>query len=105
MAGAAKRLVTGGIGAENVLVTIATETLAEISLGGKFGLLGANDAANTSFTVQAEGSLVALSPDFDVLGRWPVDPQHRGHHATCPKRGLALISGSDEVRGHLPCPG
>lgn len=79
-------------------MTIATETLAEIALDGKFGVLGANDAARSSFTARAGDSLVALSPDLDVLGQWPVDPQHRGHHATCPIRGLALISGHDEVR-------
>ena len=79
-------------------MTIATETLAEIALDGKFGVLGANDAARSSFTARAGDSLIALSPDLDVLDQRPVDPQHRGHHATCPIRGLALISGPDEVR-------
>ena len=83
---------------QNVQVTIVTETLAEIVLDGKIRLLGANDAARSSFTAQAGDSLIALGPGLDVLGRWPVDPQHRGHHATCPDRGLALISGRDEVR-------
>ena len=77
---------------------IATETLAEIALDGEVGVLGANDAARSSVTVRAGDSLVALSPDLEVLAQWPVDPQHRGHHATCPSRGLALISGHDEVR-------
>ena len=94
-------------------MTIATETLAEIVLDGKADVLGANDAARSSFTAQAGNSLVALSPDLDVLGRWPVDPQHRGHHAICLDRGLALISGPDEVclldhsgraRWHYPHP-
>jgi len=68
-------------------VTIATETLAEVVIDGKVDVLGANDAARSSFTAQAGNSLVALSPDLDVLGRWPVDPQHRGHHAVCLDRG------------------
>lgn len=79
-------------------MTISTETLAEIALDGRAGVLGANDAARSSFTARAGDSLVALSSGLDVLGRWPVDPRHRGHHATCPNRGLALISGPDEVR-------
>jgi hypothetical protein len=78
-------------------VTIVTETLAEIALDGKVRLLGANDAARSSFTAQVGDSLIALDPGLDVLGRWPVDPQHRGHHATRPDRGLALISGASEV--------
>ena len=83
---------------QNVQVTIVTETLAEIVLDGRVRLLGANDAARTSLTAQVGGSLIALAPDLEVLGRWPVDPQHYGHHATCPDRGLALLSGADEVR-------
>lgn len=79
-------------------MAIATETLAEIALDGSVRVLGANDAARSSFTVLTRDSLAALSPGLDVLGEWPVDPQHFGHHATCPNRGLALISGPDEVR-------
>jgi hypothetical protein len=60
--------------------------------------LVANDAAKSSFSVRAGDSLIALSPDLDVLGRWPVDPKLYGHHATRPDEGLALISGWDEVR-------
>jgi len=97
-AASSRRAVPPAAFAENDRVTIATETLAEIALDGKAGVLGANDAARSSFTVRAGDSLVALSSDLEVLGRWPIDPQHRGHHATCLNRGLALISGPDEVR-------
>lgn len=41
---------------------------------------------------------MALDPDLNVLGRWCVDRESRGYHATSPGRGLALISGLDEVR-------
>jgi hypothetical protein len=82
---------------ENDWVSIATETLAEIMLD-KVGVLGANDAARSSFTAWAGDSLIALDPHLNVLGQWPVDRQHRGHHATSPDRGLVLISGPDEVR-------
>ena len=51
-----------------------------------------------NFNEKNNKNKIALSSDLDVLGRWPIDPQHRGHHATCPNRGLALISGPDEVR-------
>lgn len=78
-------------------MTIATETLAEIALDGKISYLGPNDAARSSFSTVAGGSLVALSPQLEVLGQWPVDPGHFGFHATCPSRGLALISGPAEV--------
>jgi hypothetical protein len=77
---------------------IATQILAERAFGSKVGVLGANDAARSSFSAQGEGALIALSPDLEILGRWPVDPQHRGHHATWPAEGLALVSGRDEVR-------
>jgi len=82
---------------ENGRVTIATETLTEIALDGSVAVLGANDAARSSFTIRAGDSLVALSADLVVLGQWPVDPQHRGNHATHPDLGLALISGADQV--------
>jgi hypothetical protein len=77
---------------------IATQILAERAFGSKVGVLGANDAARSSFSAQDEGALIALSPDLEVLGRWPVDPQHRGHHAALPAEGLALVSGRDQVR-------
>jgi len=79
-------------------VPIATETVAEIMLGGEVRLLGANDAARSSFTAWAGNSLVAVDPSLNVLGRWPAGRRHRGHHATYPGGGLALISGPDEVR-------
>lgn len=79
-------------------MTIATEILAEIALDGKVSFVSPSDAARSSFTARVGDSLMALNPDLDVLGQWPVDPQHRGYHATCPDRRLALISGPDEVR-------
>lgn len=82
---------------ENDRVTIATETLAEITLD-QVSVLGANDGLRSSFTALAGDSLIALDPDLNVLGRWRADRQRRGHHATCPGRGLALISDLDEVR-------
>lgn len=77
-------------------MSIATQTLAEIVLD-KFGVLGANDAARSSFTAWAGDCLIALDPHLNVLGQWRADRQHRGRHATSPDRGLALISGPDEV--------
>jgi hypothetical protein len=81
-------------------MTIVTETLAEIAFDGEVRSLGANDAARSSFTAHVGNSLIALSADLDVLGRWPVDapPGHRGRHAICLDRGLALISGPGDVR-------
>jgi hypothetical protein len=84
-------------GGENDRVTIATETLAEIALD-EVSVLGANDGARSSFTARAGDSLVALDPHLNVLGRWQAEGEHRGYHATSPGRGLALISGVDEVR-------
>jgi hypothetical protein len=82
---------------ENDRVAIVTETLAEIGLD-TIGQVSANDGARSSFTVRTGDSLIALDQDLRVLGQWPVDPRHRARHATCPARGLALISGPDEVR-------
>jgi hypothetical protein len=82
---------------DNDQVVIVTETLAEIGLDA-IGQVSANDAARSSFTVRTGDSLVALDQSLRVLGQWPVDPRHRAQHATCPARGLALISGPDEVR-------
>ena len=81
-------------------MTSVTETPAEIAFDGKVRSLGANDAARSSFTAHVGNSLIALSADLDVLGRWPVDapPRHRGRHAICLDRGLALISGPGDVR-------
>ncbi len=93
--GGSKRSRTGL--RDNYRVTIAAETLAEIALD-EISLLGANDGARSSFTVWAGDSLIALGPDLNVLGRWRAGRERRGHHATCPGRGLALVSGLDEVR-------
>jgi hypothetical protein len=82
---------------ENDRVTIATQTLAEIALGNG-DVHGANDAARSSFTARAGDSLIALDPDLNMLGRWQVDREGGGSHATSPGRGLALISGLEEVR-------
>jgi hypothetical protein len=81
---------------ENDRVAIVTETLAEIVLDN-VRAVSANDGARSSFTVRAGHSLIAVDQDLAVLGRWPVDPRHRAQHATSPDRGLALISGADEV--------
>jgi hypothetical protein len=78
-------------------VAITTETVADIALDDVRDV-SANDAARSSFTVRAGHSLIALNRDLAVLGRWPVDPRHRARHATSPDRGLALISGAEEVR-------
>ena len=82
---------------ENDRVAIGTETLSEIVLD-TIGNVTANDGARSSFTVTTGDSLIAMDQDLCVLGRWPVSPQHRAQHATWPDRGLALISGPDEVR-------
>lgn len=79
-------------------MSIATETVAEIMLGGEVSFLGANDAARSSFTAWAGDSLIALDPTLNVLGQWPADPQHRGHHATYPGGGACADLGADEVR-------
>lgn len=81
----------------NDRVTIVQEGLAEIVLD-KIGIVGANDSARSSFTVAAGDTLLALDQDLKVVGRWAAGPPGRGWHATSPGRGLALISGLDEVR-------
>jgi hypothetical protein len=78
-------------------MTIATETIAQIAFDGNVRFLGASDAARSSYSAQVGDSLIALSRDLEVLGQWPVDPHHHGHHATYPDKGLALISGPGEV--------
>jgi hypothetical protein len=82
---------------ENDPVTAVIEMLAEMVLD-KIGIVVANDSARSSFTVAAGDSLLALDPGLKVLGQWPSDARSRGWHSTSPGRGLALISGPDEVR-------
>jgi hypothetical protein len=67
--GSHKDIATERRSLQNVQVTIVTETVAEIVLDGKIRLLGANDAARSSFTAQAGNSLIALNPGLDVLCR------------------------------------
>jgi hypothetical protein len=52
---------------------IVTETLAQIAFDGKVRSLGTSDGARSSFTAHVGNSLIALSLDLNVLGRWPVD--------------------------------
>ena len=81
-------------------MTVVTETLAEISFYDRPRFLGATDATRSSFAAQVGESLLALGPDLDVLGRWPVSlpAGHRGRHAVSLDRGLVLISGPSDVR-------
>lgn len=76
-------------------MTIFLEELAETALG-KIGIVVANDGARSSFTVAVGESVLAVDQDLTVIGQW-VSPPGRGWHATSPARGLALISGADEV--------
>ena len=81
---------------DNDLV-IGIEILAEIVLD-KIGIVVANDGARSSFTVASGDCLLALDADLTVLTEWRTGPLTRGRHATSPGRGLALISGPDEIR-------
>lgn len=71
--------------------------LSELTLNG-IGIVVANDAARSSFTVGTSSSVVALDGDLTLLHRWPIGPPPRGWYATSPARGLALISDVDAVR-------
>lgn len=73
------------------------EILAEVEIG-EIGEVVANDGARSSFTVRVGDSLLALDANLTMAGQWPVGPADCGWHATAPGRGLALISGNDEVR-------
>ena len=73
------------------------ETVAEVVLD-RVGVVVANDSARSSFSVVSGGDLLALDADLSVLHRWPLGPARRGWHASSPDRGLALISGPDDVR-------
>jgi len=78
-------------------VPLTTQVIAEVTLDS-IGMIVANDSARSSFTVPSGDRLLALDADLNVLAEWPTGPLNRGSHATSPDRGLALISGSDEVR-------
>jgi hypothetical protein len=86
-------------------VRIDTEILAEISPGERVGQVVANDSARSSFTAVCGGSrdrLVAIGPDLRELAEWRIGHglgtlDGYGWHATCPGRGLALISAPDSV--------
>lgn len=76
---------------------LTAQILAEVTLDS-IGTIVANDSARSSFTVPSGDHLLALDADLNVLAEWPTGPLNRASHATCPSRGLALISGPDEVR-------
>jgi hypothetical protein len=59
-------------------MTMVTDPLTEIAFDGKVRSLGASDAARSSFTAHVGNSLIALSPDLNVLGR-PRIRLGRGH--------------------------
>jgi hypothetical protein len=77
-------------------MTTATELLAEVELE-EIGIVVANDAARSSFTVVSGNSLLALDGNLDLLGQWPLDSLPRGWHSTLPAQGLALISSPEAV--------
>ena len=79
------------------MVANLVETLAEAVLD-QVGMVVANDSARSSFSVASGGDLLALDAGLHVLHRWPLGPAGRGWHASSPGRGLALISGPDDVR-------
>jgi hypothetical protein len=78
-------------------VASVVETLAEVALD-QVGMVVANDSARSSFSVVSGGELLALDADLNVLHRWPLGLARRGWHASSPSRGLALISGPDDIR-------
>jgi hypothetical protein len=97
-------------------VTSVVETVAAVTLG-QVGMVVANDSARSSFSIVSGGDLLALDADLSVLHRWPLGAAKRGWHSSSPGRGLALISGPDDVRllgdtgqtiwacPHVPWPG
>lgn len=74
------------------------QLVAEASFGERVGMVVANDARRTSFSVTVGSSLYALSgDDLSVLATWEVDPDSRGSHASWPAKGFALESGPEAV--------
>ncbi len=72
--------------------------VAEARFPERVGMVVANDARRTSFTVHAGGSLHALSgDDLSVLVTWSVAPGWRGGHASWPATKFALESGARSV--------
>jgi len=72
--------------------------VAEARFPERVGRVVANNAERTSFTVQAGGSLHAVSgADLSVLATWPVDPRSRAAHASWPDKEFALESGKNSV--------
>ena len=89
---------TGWVQGENDLVAeSAVETLAAVELG-QVGMVVANDSGRSSFSVDSGDDLLALDADLNLLHRWPLGLAKRGWHSSSPGRGLALISGPNEVR-------
>jgi hypothetical protein len=76
---------------------LTVQVLAEVTLS-EIRLVTANDSARASFTLLSGDRLLALDPGLNVLAGWPAGGSHLARHATSPDRGLALISGPDEVR-------
>jgi len=72
--------------------------VAEATFPERVGMVVANDARRSSFTVQAGGTLYALSgADLSALATWPVDPRSRATHSSWPDKGFALESGTRSV--------
>jgi hypothetical protein len=78
-------------------VALATDVLAVVTLG-QAGSVTAGDSARSTFTVVSGGLLLSLDSSLNVLADWVTGPGDCGTHAALPQRGLALISGFDEVR-------
>lgn len=78
-------------------MTVVIDEIARIELG-QVGAVVANNSARSSFAVSAGTELLALDQNLQIGGRWPAGPVGRGWHACSSDRGLALISGLDEVR-------
>jgi hypothetical protein len=78
-------------------MTVAADEISRIELG-QVGTVVANDSSRSSFAVRAGAELLSLDQDLQITGRWPTGTVGRGWHACSPDRGLALISGQDEVR-------
>jgi hypothetical protein len=91
------RAQPGSVQRDNELVASVVETLAAVTLD-QVGMVVANDSARSSFSIVSGGDLLALDADLNVLHRWPLGLAKRGWHSSSPGRGLALISGPDDVR-------
>jgi hypothetical protein len=74
---------------------VGVQILSSVVLN-RVGIVVANDSGRSSFTVASGDELLALDQDLHILNRWPLSSAERG--ASSPGRGLALISGRNEVR-------